>query len=365
MADSSFDCAASNLLCTETNKSWFDDLDSVATDDQTHQTYDPNMVSGIDRSEPLMGLPLLSDESFDLLADRERMHLPRDDYLKRLRTGELDLGVRREAFDWILKAHAHYSFGPLSACLSMNYLDRFLSVYELPRGKTWTVQLLAVACLSLATKMEETKVPITVDLQVGEPKYVFEGKTIQRMELLVLNTLNWRMQACTPCSFIDYFLRKINGTDQLPSGPLISRSIRLILTTIKGIDFLEFRPCEIAAAVALSISGEIKAVNIDKAMSCFMHLEKGRVLKCVELIQDLILNSGGWSNVGTGGNGTITTVPQSPNGVLEVACFSLSYKSDDMTVGSCANSSSQHHNSPNSKRRKFDVLSQSQVDNKS
>ena len=30
------------------------------------------------------------------------------------------------------QAHAHYSFGPLSLCLSMNYLDRFLSVYHLP-----------------------------------------------------------------------------------------------------------------------------------------------------------------------------------------------------------------------------------------
>lgn len=34
------------------------------------------------------------------------------------------------------------------------------------RGKTWTVQLLAVACLSIAAKMEETKMPLYVDLQV-------------------------------------------------------------------------------------------------------------------------------------------------------------------------------------------------------
>jgi len=31
---------------------------------------------------------------------------------------------------------------------------------------TWTVQLLAVACFSLAAKMEEVKVPHSVDLQV-------------------------------------------------------------------------------------------------------------------------------------------------------------------------------------------------------
>jgi cyclin D1/2/4 len=44
---------------------------------------------------------------------------------------------------------------------------------------------------------------------VGESRFVFEARTIQRMELLVLSTLDWRMHAITPFSFIDYFLGKI------------------------------------------------------------------------------------------------------------------------------------------------------------
>ena len=45
-----------------------------------------------------------------------------------------------------------------------------------------------------------------------------------------------------------------------------------------GIDFLEFRPSEIAASVAISISGEIKAVDIDRAISSFIHVEKVKQL---------------------------------------------------------------------------------------
>lgn len=52
--------------------------------------------------------------------------------------------------------------------MAVNYLDRFLSLYQLPEGKSWTTQLLSVACLSLAAKMEETYVPPSLDLQVGE-----------------------------------------------------------------------------------------------------------------------------------------------------------------------------------------------------
>lgn len=34
------------------------------------------------------------------------------------------------------------------------------------QGKAWMLQLLSVACVSLAAKMEETEVPVLLDLQV-------------------------------------------------------------------------------------------------------------------------------------------------------------------------------------------------------
>lgn len=97
----------------------------------------------------------------------------------------------------VQQVREHFGFGPLCEYLSINYLDRFLSSYELPvsvqgskdesfvllmvsfsshfdfnywihmqKGKAWTMQLLAVACLSLAAKIEETEVPLSLDLQV-------------------------------------------------------------------------------------------------------------------------------------------------------------------------------------------------------
>ncbi|KAL2907192.1 Cyclin-D4-1 [Bienertia sinuspersici] len=300
------------------------------------------------------------------MIEREREYLPKEDYLKRLRCGELDMGIRGEAFDWIFKAHSYYSFGPLSFCLAVNYLDRFLSSRELPSGKAWAVQLLAVACLSIAAKLEETSVPQSVEFQVEDPKYVFEGKTIQRMELLVLDTLNWKMNAVTPCSFLDYSLKKLcdahNHNRYLSSSTnVMNRSMQLISYIIKGIDFLEFKPSEIAAAVAMSVTAEIQAVDIDKAISCFINLDKGRIKKCVEMIKE---NSEGMKR--SGGNVGVP-VPQSPIGVLEAGCFS--YKSDELTtplvVGSCANSSlitttntnistSTSTRSPETKRIKLD-----------
>ena len=72
--------------------------------------------------------------------------------------------------------------------------------------------------------------------QVGQPKFVFEAKSIQRMELMVLSKLRWKMHAFTPCSFIEYFLHKMNEEQHL-SESSISRSIQLILGTIRGTPF--------------------------------------------------------------------------------------------------------------------------------
>ena len=72
-------------------------------------------------------------------------------------------------------------------------------------------------------------------VQVEEPKFVFEAKTIQRMELLVLSRLKWKMQAITPFSFIDYFLSKISVEQQNIPNLYFSKSSQLILSTIKGV----------------------------------------------------------------------------------------------------------------------------------
>ncbi|KAG5541845.1 hypothetical protein RHGRI_021628 [Rhododendron griersonianum] len=313
----SFDC----LLCGEDNIGIFSDefgdgdlVDEIEPIWNQGHHFTNNQKGNCDGEESLTWLPMQSDECLDSLLKRESDHLPKSDYLNRLRNGDLDLVARREAVDWIGKVHAHFNFGPLCLYLSISYLDRFLSVYELPKGKAWMMQLLAVACLSLAAKMEETEIPLCVELQVGEARFVFEARTVQRMELLVLSILKWRMKAVTPFSFIDYFLRKING-----------------------FEFWEYRPSEVAAAVAISVGGGSQPIDTEKAISLLtQHLEKDRVLKCIELLNE-------------SSNASVAFLPQSPIGVLDASAC-LSYKSDETKIGSCTNSS---HDSPDSKRRKL------------
>lgn len=80
------------------------------------------------------------------------------------------------------------------------------------------------------------------------------------------------------------------------------------------------------------------------------------MLKCLELIKDLSLINGSTNMA----NALAPSVPQSPIGVLDAAC--LSFKSDELTVGSCANSL---HNNKNPDARGSNQARPSEVEFKS
>ena len=111
------DSATSNLLlCSENSSTCFDDdLECCDAADGSnsrisHQFWDHHEGGGGGGSELLACFVALSEETVRAMVEREREHLPRDDYLMRLRSGELDLGVRREAIDWICKVLGFVDF---------------------------------------------------------------------------------------------------------------------------------------------------------------------------------------------------------------------------------------------------------------
>lgn len=74
--------------------------------------------------------------------------------------------ARNEAVAWIMKVVEYYGFNASTAVLAVNYFDRFIASRCFQREKPWMSQLAAVACLSVAAKVEETQVPLLLDLQV-------------------------------------------------------------------------------------------------------------------------------------------------------------------------------------------------------
>ncbi|KAK4258858.1 hypothetical protein QN277_005258 [Acacia crassicarpa] len=304
--------AAGDLLCGE-------DADEV--------------ISGENHPAPLsLYLPSYSPPSDDAtigrLIDVEAHHMPDPDYLRRCRYRLIDVTARQDSINWILKVHAHYEFRPVTAFLSVNYLDRFLSCSPLPRQIQWEYHLISVACLSLAAKMEEPEVPLLLDLQLVDPRFVFEPKTIQRMELCVMTNLRWRLCSITPFDYLHYFISKLSSSsDRQPESitRFISTASNIILGTTLVIDFLGFAPSTLAAAAVLCSTGKGQS-----PASFHDGVNKEMARSCHQLMEDYVVDTCPFAGCKSPGAETEQEPPSSPVGVLDAAssCASCETRSE-------------------------------------
>ncbi|XP_020212662.1 cyclin-D5-1 isoform X1 [Cajanus cajan] len=225
------------------------------------------------------------DEHVGILIEREVvLGFKRDESLV---LGDWVKRARMEAIDWILKTRATLGFRFETAYLSVTYLDRFLSRRSIDSEKCWAIRLLSIACLSLAAKMEECNVPGLSEFKLDD--YSFEGKVIQKMELLVLSTLEWKMGIVTPFDFLSYFHTKL--CKDSPPSPIFSKTMQFIFTTMKEVNLMDHKPSVIAAAatlVAMDQQLTIEAVELKmSSIPQYRLLEPKDVFECYNLIQRL------------------------------------------------------------------------------
>ncbi|KAK6796773.1 hypothetical protein RDI58_004474 [Solanum bulbocastanum] len=145
----------------------------------------------------------------------------------------------------------------------------------LGKVKPWMSQLVVIACLSIAAKVEEIQVPLLLDLQVSNPNYLFEAKTIQKIELLVLSTLKWKMNPVTPLSFIDHIIRRFGLMTNLYSE-FQGKCENIILGIITDSRLLHYPPSVIAIATLFYVINEIEPSNAIDYLNQLMAVLKVR-----------------------------------------------------------------------------------------
>ncbi|KAI3417367.1 Cyclin_C domain-containing protein [Psidium guajava] len=109
------------------------------------------------------------------------------------------------------------------------------------------------------------------------------------MELLVLNTLEWRMGSITPFAYLHHFVASLHKEPS--QSAVASQSVNLILGIMKEINLVDHRPSSIAAAAALAalddsltrnaveckISGNCsfhQSLDIDAVFSCYSQMRR-------------------------------------------------------------------------------------------
>ncbi|KAK7252803.1 hypothetical protein RIF29_37018 [Crotalaria pallida] len=245
----------------------------------------------------------------------------------------VDAPRRYDAVTWISKVSVMYDFTALTTVLAVNYFDRFITNIRFEMDKAWMTQLTAVACLSLAAKMEETQVPLLLDLQVEESRFVFKAQTIQRMELLVMSTLKWRMSPVTPISFFEHIVRRLGLKSPL-LWEFLWRCERVLLSVIADSRVMSFLPSILAAATMIHVIQEIDPLNemeYRTQLLALLKISEEQVNECYKLILKLLFCHDGVHNLSR--KRKCLSGPSSSSSVMD-ASFSCDSSNDSWTATS-------------------------------
>ncbi|CAL9050325.1 unnamed protein product [Musa banksii] len=186
---------------------------------------------------------------------------------------------------FLLQAQRCFRFGLRTAYTAVAYFDRFFAhkTIDAMKGKTWALELLSVACLSLAAKMEEHSAPAVSEFRVKG--YRFSSEAAQRMELFVLSTLEWRMLTVTPFAYLNVFASKF---DERGQKGLISKAIDFIFAAMEVMNLVDFQPSTIAAAAVLAAWDARLTKRLVESktslLSCCGSLDAEYVFSCYSLI---------------------------------------------------------------------------------
>ncbi|KAJ6939768.1 hypothetical protein NC651_006052 [Populus alba x Populus x berolinensis] len=136
--------------------------------------------------------------------------------------------------------------------------------------------------------MEEVQVPSSPEFQTDG--VIFESKSVKRVELGILSTLQWRMNYTTPFAFLPYFIMRFSRQDS-PPRETISRTVRYILALMKEIHLMSHRPSVIAAAASLVvINNSLTRTTLETQMNSVAYpgfLDIEDVFRCYNLLQQL------------------------------------------------------------------------------
>lgn len=145
--------------------------------------------------------------------------------------------------------------------------------------------------LQLNTKANKNKL---LWFQVEKSEYVFRPKSIQKMELLVLSLLDWKMNPVTPLSFMNHIIKMVPLGDHqhLEFSALFNHRVLSLLSDFK---LVHYRPSVISAAVTLHVMkhmdfGGENLESCKNELCGVLQFNKEKLEACYQLIQTSLAN---------------------------------------------------------------------------
>ncbi|KAM7271702.1 hypothetical protein ACFE04_030916 [Oxalis oulophora] len=152
---------------------------------------------------------------------------------------DLNEKMRAVLVDWLIDVHHKFELAPETLYLTINIIDRFLSVKTVPRRE---LQLLGISATLIASKYEEIWAPEVNDLVcISDRAYSHEQILI--MEKTILGKLEWILTVPTNYQFLLRFIKAA-----VPDQELENLVYFLAELGVMQYDTLMFCPSMVAAS---------------------------------------------------------------------------------------------------------------------
>ncbi|XP_068154724.1 G1/S-specific cyclin-D1 [Drosophila tropicalis] len=163
--------------------------------------------------------------------------------------------MRKIVAEWMMEVCAEEKCQEEVVLLALNYMDRFLSNPNAKSIRKTQLQILAAACLLLASKLREPSCrALSVDLLVVYSDNSINKKDLIKWELYVLSRLGWDLSSVTPLDFLELLIIRLplrNNTSKVRQ-----HAQAFISLAAKEHQFTKYPASTIAASsIAASMSG--------------------------------------------------------------------------------------------------------------
>ncbi|XP_061372357.1 G2/mitotic-specific cyclin S13-7-like [Gastrolobium bilobum] len=135
--------------------------------------------------------------------ENESRHL---DYMNTQHQPELNKRMREILLDWLMDVHSKFDLSLETLYLTINIIDRFLSVKAVPKRE---LQLVGVSAMLMAAKYEEIWPPEVNDFVCLSDR-AYSHEQVLAMEKIILGKLEWTLTVPTPFVFLVRFIKASN-----------------------------------------------------------------------------------------------------------------------------------------------------------
>jgi len=221
----------------------------------------------------------------NLLASEER-YLPSYSYFQMVQT-EIEPHMRQVVSTWMLEVCEEQQTEEEVFPLSMNYLDRFLSLVPIRKSQ---LQLLGAVCMFIASKLKET-VPLTAEKLCIYTDHCITCEELMNWELLVLGRLKWDLSAVTPHDFLEHFLCRL-ALPQDTAEVIKKHASTFIALCCTDFRFNMYTPSMISAASVCAALSGLENNQTLSTTNAALHLLLQRIAsiepECLKSCQELM-----------------------------------------------------------------------------